>query len=84
MQIKIFYCVVWNYEPRAVSLAAELKNSLDAQVELISGERGDFEVVVDGELVFSKKSLSRFPEVGEITQLVRQWLLLYKPFSSLA
>ncbi len=77
MQIKILYCVVWNYEPRAVSLAAELKDSLDAQVELLSGERGDFEVVIDGELVFSKKSLSRFPEDGEITNLIRPWLFLY-------
>ncbi len=75
MQIKIFYCVVWNYEPKAVSLAAELKESFDTQVELLSGKRGDFEVVVDGELVFSKKIMSRFPEEGEITQLVSQWIL---------
>ena len=75
MQIKIFYCVVWNYEPKAVSLAAELKESFDTQVKLLSGKRGDFEVVVDGELVFSKKIMSRFPEEGEITQLVSQWIL---------
>ena len=75
MQIKIFYCVVWNYEPKAVSLAAELKESFDTQVELLSGKRGDFEVVVDGELVFSKKIMSRFPEEGEIAQLVSQWIL---------
>ena len=53
-------------------MAAELKESFDTQVELLSGKRGDFEVVVDGELVFSKKILSRFPEEGEITQLVSQ------------
>ena len=53
-------------------MAAELKESFDAQVELLSGKRGDFEVVVDGELVFSKKIMSRFPEEGEITQLVSQ------------
>ena len=75
MKIKIFYCVVWNYKPSAVSLAAELKESFDTQVELLSGKRGDFEVVVDGELVFSKKIMSRFPEEGEITQLVSQWIL---------
>ena len=78
MQIKIFYCVVWNYEPSAVSLAAELKESFDVETELISGERGDFEVIVDGEKVFSKKKLSRFPEPGEVTQLIRQWLFLKK------
>ena len=52
-------------------MAAELKESINAEVVLHSGERGDFEVVVDGELVFSKKSLSRFPEEGEIIKLVR-------------
>jgi selT/selW/selH-like putative selenoprotein len=52
-------------------LAAELKESFEVEAELLSGERGDFEVVVDGEKVFSKKILSRFPEQGEITQLIR-------------
>jgi hypothetical protein len=28
-------------------------------------------VVVDGKLVFSKKNLNRFPEEGEITQLLK-------------
>ena len=73
MQIKIFYCVVWNYKPSAVSLAAELKESFEVEAELLSGERGDFEVVVDDEKVFSKKILSRFPEPGEITQLIQLW-----------
>jgi selT/selW/selH-like putative selenoprotein len=53
-------------------LAAELKESFKVETELLSGERGDFEVVVDGEKVFSKKKLSRFPEPGEITLLIRQ------------
>jgi selT/selW/selH-like putative selenoprotein len=52
-------------------LAAELKESFEVDAELLSGERGDFEVIVDGEKVFSKKILSRFPEPGEITQLIR-------------
>ena len=73
MQIKIFYCVVWNYKPSAVSLAAELKESFEVEAELLSGARGDFEVDVDGYTVFSKKTLSRFPEPGEITNLIRLW-----------
>ena len=75
MNIQIFYCVVWNYEKRAVGLAAELKEAYGIDPEIIPGKRGDFEVVVDGELVFSKKIMSRFPEEGEITQLVSQWIL---------
>jgi len=40
-------------------------------VELISSSGGVFEVVVDGRLVFSKKSLQRFPEEGEVTLLLQ-------------
>ena len=75
MNIKIYYCVVWNYKPSAVSLAAELKASFGVDTELISGEKGDFEVVVDGKTVFSKKKLSRFPEPGEVTETLREWIL---------
>ncbi|MBT3214044.1 MAG: SelT/SelW/SelH family protein [Deltaproteobacteria bacterium] len=53
-------------------MAAELKESFDVETELLSGERGDFEVLVNEEKVFSKKKLARFPEPGEITQLIRQ------------
>ena len=75
MNIKIFYCVVWNYKPSAVSLAAELKASFGVDSELFSGEKGDFEVIVDGKTVFSKKKLSRFPEPGEVTETLREWML---------
>ena len=74
MNIKIYYCVVWNYKPSAVSLAVELKASFGVDSELISGEKGDFEVVVDGKTVFSKKKLSRFPEPGEVTGTLREWV----------
>jgi selenoprotein W-related protein len=40
-------------------------------VELVSSSGGVFEVVVDNELVFSKKNLRRFPEEGEITLLLQ-------------
>ena len=73
MDIKIYYCVVWNYKPSAVSLATELKASFGVVPELLSGEKGDFEVVVDGKTVFSKKKLSRFPEPGEVTETLREW-----------
>ena len=74
MNIKIYYCVVWNYTPSAVSLAAELKASFGVDSKLISGEKGDFEVVVDGNTAFSKKKLSRIPEPGEVTETLREWI----------
>ena len=38
---------------------------------LIKGANGDFEVVVDGDLVFSKRSLGRFPDDGEVAEIIR-------------
>jgi selenoprotein W-related protein len=52
-------------------LGAELEDTFGAEIELISSSGGVFEVVVDDQLVFSKKSLQRFPEEGEITMLLQ-------------
>jgi len=52
-------------------LGDELKDAFGAEVELISSSGGVFEVVVDDELLFSKKSLLRFPEEREITLLLQ-------------
>jgi len=42
----------------------------DTDIELIAGSGGVYEVSVDGRLVFSKRSLGRFPEDGEIIRLI--------------
>ena len=39
---------------------------------LIPGDGGAFEVVVNGDLVYSKLETGRHAEVGEIRQLLRQ------------
>ena len=54
-------------------MEAELKSKFDGVgVELISSGGGVFEITLDGDLVFSKRSLGRFPEDGEIEKLIRQ------------
>tara|TARA_B100000749_G_C18440904_1_gene472125 strand:- start:1002 stop:1175 length:174 start_codon:yes stop_codon:yes gene_type:complete len=54
-------------------LEAELKSKFGGVgVELISSGGGVFEVTLDGDLIFSKRSLDRFPEDGEIEKLIRQ------------
>ena len=40
------------------------------EVELVKGVAGVFEITVDGQLVFSKKQLGRFPEEAEIDALL--------------
>ena len=67
MKVSIEYCYVLNYYPQAASLAAEInKNINDVTIEFIKGSGGVFEVVKDGDLIFSKRSEGRFPDPGEI------------------
>jgi selT/selW/selH-like putative selenoprotein len=47
-----------------------LLNKSAEDVELIKGGNGVFEVFADGELVFSKKELGRFPSDEEIDALI--------------
>ena len=71
MKISIEYCAMWNYLPRASSLEVELTNDFPkADVSLISSGGGVFEISLDDDLIFSKKSLNRFPEDGEIKKII--------------
>ena len=66
MKISIEYCGMWNYYPRAASLAADIKKETGVEAELVHSGGGVFEVEKDGELIFSKKALGRFPLNEEI------------------
>jgi predicted Rdx family selenoprotein len=60
-----------------VSLASELLARwapIMRTVELRSGGSNRFEITLDGELLFSKKALDRFPEPGEIAGLFERRL----------
>ena len=71
MNISIEYCAMWNYLPKASILEVELKNNFpQADISLISSGGGVFEISLNGNLIFSKKALNRFPEDGEIKKLV--------------
>ena len=52
-------------------MADELLNDLGVQADIIPGGRGIFDVLVDGEMVFSKYEVGRFPEQGEIVGKIR-------------
>jgi len=53
-------------------LEADLKSKFDdVTIELISSGGGVFEVTLDGELIFSKKALERFPNPGEVEGLIQ-------------
>ena len=55
----------------ASSLAAEIKNALGLDTELIEGTNGIFDVVADGSMIFSKHAEQRFPESDEIIGALR-------------
>ncbi|MCG8462985.1 MAG: Rdx family protein [Holophagales bacterium] len=40
------------------------------ETELVKGSNGVFEVSLDGDLIFSKRSSGRFPDFGEVEGLV--------------
>jgi selT/selW/selH-like putative selenoprotein len=70
--IEIRYCVVRNYKPRAVSLAAKIKDRLKLETNIIPGDKGEFNIYdTNGQLIFSKKDLGRFPETDEIISLLK-------------
>ena len=74
MRISIEYCAIWNYEPKAVGLAEKLlkfKNKI-LSLELIPGNKGVFEVKIDGEKIYSKKQTGEFPVPDDILQIVRK------------
>lgn len=47
-------------------MAAEIKKSHGVEPELIEGRGGVFDVRVNGDLVFSKHEVGRFPEHREV------------------
>ncbi len=60
--------------PRAASLAAELLNNFEPEIESVTltpSDGGRFEVTVNDRLVFSKLQSHRHAEPGEVTRLIR-------------
>ena len=49
----------------------ELEKNLGAEIELIAGSNGIFDVTLDGKMIFSKFEKGRFPQADEIISLVQ-------------
>lgn len=61
--------------PRAVGLADELLTGwapIIQTLDLLPSSKGRFEVTLDGDLIFSKASLGRHANPGEIAGIVRR------------
>ena len=53
-------------------MAAELERELGVVPRLIEGRNGVFDVTVDGDVVFSKHRVGRFPAEGEVLEAIRE------------
>ncbi|MBD3240741.1 MAG: SelT/SelW/SelH family protein [Chitinivibrionales bacterium] len=51
-------------------MAAELKKAYGVDAELVGGSGGIFDVIVDGDRVYSKHETGRFPDQGEVVKLI--------------
>jgi selT/selW/selH-like putative selenoprotein len=57
--------------PRASSLGARLSRELGIDAELVRGDRGVFDVTVDGAVIFSKHTAGRFPDESALVETIR-------------
>lgn len=72
--VEIEYCSQCRWLLRAAWLAQELLMTFDGDLSAVSlkpGTGGVFEVRLNGQVMFSRKSAERFPEAKEIKQLIR-------------
>ena len=72
MEIKINYCSVWNYEPRAAGLAEKIQKEVGIASQLIPGSKGIYDIIVDGNIIYSKHKTKQFPDNDEIIKLLKQ------------
>ena len=55
---------------RAASLAAELNAETEHEASAEEGAKGQYDVLADGKIIFSKQDEGRFPNSAEIRELL--------------
>jgi selenoprotein W-related protein len=73
-RVEIEYCTQCRWLLRAAWMAQELLTTFPGEIgelALLPGIGGVFEIRVDGNMVWSRAEMSRFPEMKELKQLVR-------------
>ena len=73
-RVEIHYCVQCRFMLRAAYLAQELLTTFEkelAEVALVPGSGGIFEVRLDGETLASNQETKRMPEAAEVKRLLR-------------
>jgi selenoprotein W-related protein len=73
-RVEIAYCTQCRWLLRAAWIAQELLTTFQddlGEVALRPGTGGIFEVLVDGETIWSRAAEGRFPDIKELKQRVR-------------
>lgn len=73
LSISITYCRRCNFLPRALWTAHELLHTFGeyiAELRLIPAGGGDFDVHLDGDLLFSRRQAGRYPEIAELKDAI--------------
>ncbi len=52
-------------------MGEELKQKYNAEIELIAGSNGVYDITVDGKMIFSKSAIGRFPDSNEIASKIK-------------
>ena len=75
--VEITYCTQCRWLLRAAWLAQELLTTFEQDltgVALKPGKNGIFEIILNQQLIFSRKEAGRFPEAKEVKQLIRDMI----------
>ncbi|WP_428801708.1 MULTISPECIES: SelT/SelW/SelH family protein [Vibrio] len=73
-KIEIKYCSKCRWLLRSTWMAQEILTTFEEEVgelSLLPGTGGIFEVIANGNVIWSRKDMGRFPEVTELKQSVR-------------
>jgi len=73
-RVELEYCTQCRWLLRAAWMAQELLTTFPGEIgelALVPGTGGVFEVRVDDEIIWSRETQGRFPEIKELKQLVR-------------
>lgn len=81
-KVEIKFCTQCRWLLRSSWMAQELLTTFDQEItelSLIPSTGGLFEVVANGQLVWSRKEQGRFPEITELKQVVRDVIAPDRP-----
>lgn len=73
-KIEIKYCSKCRWLLRSSWMAQEILSTFEEEVDelsLLPGTGGIFEIIANGNVIWSRKAMGRFPEITELKQRVR-------------